>query len=68
MRAKVMKRKSTGDYVVFTRSGQQIEYGMDLKKAKQKVKQLNYKADRDDIYLSAGLVKVKGALGGTYWE
>jgi hypothetical protein len=32
------------------------------KKAKRK------RSQRDDIMRSLGLVKVRGALGGTYWE
>lgn len=31
-------------------------------------KALKARHDRDEAYKSCGLVKVRGALGGTYWE
>jgi hypothetical protein len=35
--------------------------------AKRK-KRNDARKERDDVMRSCGLVKVKGALGGTYWE
>lgn len=35
--------------------------------SKKKSKSLSRK-DREEVYRDLGLVKVKGALGGTYWE
>ena len=37
----------------------------DFAKARRRKEQ---RKDRDDVLRSLGLVKVKGAMGGTYWE
>ena len=34
----------------------------------KKVRARKNRKDREEAYKSCGLVKVRGALGGTYWE
>jgi hypothetical protein len=37
-------------------------------KVRGRVKSTTRRAAMDDAYRSCGMVKVRGALGGTYWE
>jgi len=37
-------------------------------KSRKSAKARNARKERDSIMRSMGLVKVKGAMGGTYWE
>lgn len=39
-----------------------------IKKAKANARSREARKSKDDAMRSLGLVKVKGALGGTYWE
>jgi hypothetical protein len=38
------------------------------KELAKRVKRNNARKARDEAYKSCGMVKVRGALGGTYWE
>lgn len=46
--------------------GQEATPGSRLAKTRAKAKVL--RQERDKVMKSIGLVKVRGALGGTYWE
>lgn len=50
---------------IFTKDGDNRCAGCEDKPAKRKPRR---KSERDLLMESLGLVKVKGALGGTYWE
>lgn len=71
MQAKAIRKKSTGEVYLITRSGQLINYGIgeDARlKALKAVKESNARHDRNRLMLDLGLERVKGALGGAYYE
>lgn len=39
-----------------------------LRRVEQRARAASAKRDREDVLRSCGLVKVRGALGGVYWE
>jgi hypothetical protein len=69
---KVLKWKTTGNLIVKTASGKIVEFGYDNEENRKKAfaykNNLNRQKLKDDAFSSCGLVKVKGNLGGTYYE
>lgn len=54
---------------IYTRDGENRCRDCDGEiKAKKRKEKLNRRRERDDIMRSIGLVKVRGALGGVYYE
>jgi len=50
---------------IFTRDGDNRCQSCEEKPARKARKR---RSERDDVMRSLGLVKVRGAMGGTYWE
>lgn len=71
MRARVVRHKVTKEVFLVTRSGAHISYGIGVEaeeRAKKAANKANAGPDRDAALRSLGLTKVKGNLGGIYWE
>jgi len=67
----LVKSKTTGARAVIVKDGPRIEESQQPEEyarlRKLAIANRN-RAGRDEAYRSAGLVKVRGALGGAYWE
>lgn len=69
----LLKRKKDGKWVVFTfKCGEIQKFEFDDEKEARKFfsseKSRRNSQEKDDVMRGLGLTKVKGNLGGTYWE
>ena len=71
MKYTLLKNKVTGERSIHVAGGERVfEKDNPQEYARLRKLALNnlHRADRDDAMRSIGLIKVKGNLGGTYWE